>query len=205
MRSRCITNFVNGLHGCIAGCIKSDGIFCTGNIQIDGSRDTYCIDAIFRQLLGSTERTVSSDYYHTINSVFTADICCLFLSFRCTHFLTAGCEKDRTTSLYNICNAHGMHINNIFFQKSCVTTADSFYFQSTGQCRTHDSTDGCIHSRCIPTACHYSDCLNLFRHCKTSKICSFLPLDLPFILHSIHLFFNTLFHHFYIVCSQSVP
>ena len=79
-----ITYFINGLHGCINCRIKSDSVFCTCNIKVNGSRYTNCIYAKSCQLLCACKGTVSTDDYQTINSMFLADLRTFSLTIFCT-------------------------------------------------------------------------------------------------------------------------
>ena len=111
----CITYFVDCFHRRVAGGVKTDRIFCTRDVKIDCSRNTDRVDSVGRKFLRSAERTVSSNNYDTINAMFTADICCLFLAFRCYHLRATGSVKDGSSFLYNIRYTHCIHIYNIFF------------------------------------------------------------------------------------------
>ena len=113
--SRCITDLIDRFHSCIDSCIKSNRIICTCNVKIDRSRKSNRIYSEVRQLLCSGKRSVSSDYYKTVNSVFFTNCCCFLLSFFCTHCLAACCLKNCTTSLDDIRHIACRQINDLFF------------------------------------------------------------------------------------------
>src|SRR5699024_4592985 len=83
MRRRSITHLVNSFHRRVYRGVKSNRIFCTGNIQIDGSRNTYCIYTQVCQLLCPGKRSVSADNNKPVNSIFLTNRCSLLLSFFC--------------------------------------------------------------------------------------------------------------------------
>ena len=114
MRSRSITYFIDCFHCCIYSSIKSDGIFCTSDIQVDCSRKTDCIDTKVCKFLSTCERTVTTDYNQSVDSMFSADFCTTFLSFLCTEFCTTCCIKNCTTTLNCVGNVFGTHVNNFF-------------------------------------------------------------------------------------------
>ena len=121
MRSGSITNLVNSFHCCIYSCIKSDCIFCTGNIQVNGSRHTYGINSQICQFLSTCKGTVTADNNKSVNPVLSANLCCSFLTFFCTHFCTAGCIENGTALLNGIGNIHSRHINNFFVNETAVS------------------------------------------------------------------------------------
>ena len=98
VRCGSITNFINCLHCCIYSCIKSDCILCAGNIQIDRTWNTDCVNSKISQLLCAGKGTVSTDYYQSVDSMFLTDFCTTLLSFRCTEFCTSCCIKNCTAS-----------------------------------------------------------------------------------------------------------
>ena len=102
VRCGSITNFIDCLHCCIYCCIKSDCILCAGNVQVNCSRNTDCIDSKICQLLCTCKRTVSTDNYQSVDSMFLADFCTTLLSFRCTEFCTSCCIKNCTTAFDRI-------------------------------------------------------------------------------------------------------
>ena len=102
MRCRCITNLIDCFHCCINSCIKSDRVVCTCDIKVDCSWNTNCIYTKVCQFLSSCERTVSTDYYQSVDSVLLTDRSCLLLTFFCTHCLTTSCLENCTTTLNDI-------------------------------------------------------------------------------------------------------
>ena len=94
MRCGSITNLINSLHCCVYSCIKSDRILGTCNIQVDCSRNTDRIDSKVCELLCTCKRTVTTDNYQSVDSMFFADFSTTLLTFRCTEFCTSCCIKD---------------------------------------------------------------------------------------------------------------
>ena len=80
----CIAHAVDCIHGRIHCGVKADGVFCTCNIKVNGSRYTNCIYAKSCQLLCACKGTVSTDDYQTINSMFLADLRTFSLTIFCT-------------------------------------------------------------------------------------------------------------------------
>ena len=99
MGSRGVAYLVNRFHCRIHCRVKSNRIFCTGNVKIDGSRQANCIDSQVCQFLGTLKGTVSSDHYKPVNSIFLTDSRRLLLSFFCAHLVAARCLKDRAAAL----------------------------------------------------------------------------------------------------------
>ena len=81
MRGRGILNLVDCLHCCVDSSIETDGVLGTCNIQIDGSGKTDGIDAQSGQCLCTTVRTVTADDNDTVDTVLSADLSTLLLSF----------------------------------------------------------------------------------------------------------------------------
>ena len=88
MGRRCISYLINSLHRCINCCIESNRILCTGNIQIDRSRNTDGINTMLSQCLRTTIRAVSADDNQAINPMFMADIGPLLLTLLRTELVT---------------------------------------------------------------------------------------------------------------------
>ena len=153
MGSRSITYLVNGFHCCIYGCIKSDRVLCTCDIQIDRARQTNRIDPQCCQLLRSFEGTVTTDNDQSIYSMLLADVCCFFLYFWFNELQASGCLQDRTASLDDLRYTMRIHIYDLFLQKSGISTLNSLDLFTSGNRLSHDCTDGCIHSRCVSTTC----------------------------------------------------
>ena len=99
MRRRSITYFIDRFHRRIYSSIKSDRVICAGNIKIDRSRNADRIYAEVRKFLSSGKRTVSSDNYKSVDTVFFTDCSRFLLSFFRTHRFTTRCLKERTSAL----------------------------------------------------------------------------------------------------------
>ena len=176
MRSRSITYFVDCFHSSIHSGIKTDGIFCTCDVQVDGSRNTNCVDSQICQLLSTCKRTVTTDNYQTVNAVFSADICCFFLSFFCSHLCTTCCIQDRTTATDDIRYIFCRHIDDLFVQQSVIPFQDTFHVQSFAQSTTNNRTDRSIHSRSISSTCQYANGLEFFCHnVPSTNISNLIP------------------------------
>ena len=70
---------IDRFHRRIYSSIKSDRVICAGNIKIDRSRNADRIYAEVRKFLSSGKRTVSSDNYKSVDTVFlqiAAAFCC---------------------------------------------------------------------------------------------------------------------------------
>ena len=102
MGFRCISKFVNSFHSCIYSCIKSYSILCTGYIKVNGSRYSYRVYSLFRKSARSVERTVTTDNYYTVNTMLTADFCCLLLIFFLFKFKTSSSIKDCSSCLNDV-------------------------------------------------------------------------------------------------------
>ena len=114
MRRGSISYLIDRFHCCVDRCIKSDRIIRTCNIQIDRSRQTDRIDALFGKSLRTAVRTVTTDHDNTINSMLTADLRTLLLSFRSPELRTSGCSKYCSTPLDRIGYVLFLHIYNFF-------------------------------------------------------------------------------------------
>ena len=114
MGGRGVPDLIDCLHGRVDRCIKSDRIFCTGNIQVDSSRKSNSIDPMSCQCLCSSVRTITANDNQTVNSMLLADLCCLQLGFLCLELRTSCCSKDRSTTLNGIGNILLFHINDLF-------------------------------------------------------------------------------------------
>ena len=99
MRRRSITYFIDRFHRRIYSSIKSDRVICAGNIKIDRSRNADRIYAEVRKFLSSGKRTVSSDNYKSVDTVFFTDCSRFLLSFFRTHRFTTRRLKERTSAL----------------------------------------------------------------------------------------------------------
>mgnify|MGYP007049176103 CR=1 FL=1 len=82
MRGRSILNLVDCLHCCVDSSIETDCVLGTCNIQVDGSGKTDSINTKSGQCLCTTVRTVTADDNDTVDTVLSADLSTLLLSFR---------------------------------------------------------------------------------------------------------------------------
>ena len=94
----CITYFINGFHRCIHCCIKTNCILCTGDIKVNRSWNTNCINAKCCKFSCTLERTISTNDNNTINTMFTANLSAFLLSFLRTEFRTARCIQKCTAA-----------------------------------------------------------------------------------------------------------
>ena len=162
MRSRSITNLVDCFHSCIYCCIKSNCILCAGNIQVDSTRNTNCINTKISQFLRTCKRTVSTDYYQSVDSMFSADFSASLLTFHCTELRTSCCVKNCTASFDRIRYVSGSHINDFFVQKTIVSLINTFDIKSTAETSSYNCTNRSVHSRSITSACEHTDGFYLF-------------------------------------------
>ena len=153
MWCRSISYLVYSLHSCIDCCIESDSIICTCNIKVNSSRKSNRVNTCICKLLCASERTITTDNYHAINTMLLTYLCCLLLSFFCHELQTPGCIKNCTTSLYDIWYTLFIHINNLIIDKTIVTLLYSFYLKSFVDSCSYDSSYRRIHTRGIATAC----------------------------------------------------
>ena len=153
MRCRSISYLINCFHCGIDCSIKADGIICTSNILINSSRQTNCIDSQICQLTCSIKGTVTANYNDTINSVLSADLCTKLLTLLCTELCTSCCVKDSTTSLDNIRYAARIHINDLLFQQSGVTSHNTLYVQTLRNTGTNNGADCGVHAWSISSTC----------------------------------------------------
>ena len=174
MRSRSITNFVDCFHSCVNCCIESDCILCTSDIQVNCTRNTDSVDTKISQLLCTCKRTVSTDNYQSIDSMFLTDLSTSLLSFRCTELCTSCCVKNCTASFDCIRYVSGSHINDFFIQKTVVSFINTFDIKSAAETSSYNCTNCSVHSWSITTTCEYADGFYLF-------LChdSFLHLQIP--------------------------
>ena len=114
VRRGSISYLIDRFHCCVDRCIKSDRIIRTCNIQIDRSRQTDRIDALFGKSLRTAVRTVTTDHDNTVNSMLAADLSTLLLSFRSPELRTSGCSKYCSTPLDRIGYVLFLHIYNLF-------------------------------------------------------------------------------------------
>ena len=162
MRSRSISDLIDGFHGCIDSSIKTDGIICTGNIQVNGSGNTDSIDALIGQLLGTGKGTVTTDNYQAIDTILLAGLYCGSQTFRSTHLGTSCCIQDRTAALNDIGNITAGHVYHLIIDQAIIALQDPLYRNVLSQGSSYDRTDRRIHARCITTAGQDTDCLNFF-------------------------------------------
>ena len=161
MGRRGILNLVNCFHRSVYCSVKADGIFGTGNIKVDSSGKSYCVDTQSGQSLGSAVRTVSTDDNNTVNSMLATDVSTLFLIFRFLELEASCCSQNSTASLDNIGNITSLNLNNLFVQESGITSLDSLDLQSSRNRCTCHRTNRCVHSGSISSAGKYRNCLNL--------------------------------------------
>ena len=164
MRRRCISNLINSFHCSINRSIEADCIISTWNIKVYCTGKTDCIDSMLAQSLCSSVWSVSTDDNHTINSILSADLRSLSLTFLCSEFFTSGCTKDCTASLNYIRNTVGIHRNYFIIKQSHVSLLNADNLDAIRYSLTNNSSYSSIHSRCITTACKHTNLLNLFSH-----------------------------------------
>ena len=114
VRSGSITYLIDRLHRGVDCCVKTDSILGTCNIQVNGSRNTDGINTKRSQLACTSERTVSADDYHAVNTVLAADLSSQRLSFRSRKLRTSCGVKNRTTVIDDVGYASLIHINDFF-------------------------------------------------------------------------------------------
>src|SRR5699024_9593464 len=102
MRGRCITNFINRFHSCVYSSVKTNGVLCTCNVQVNGSRNTYCIYAQIRQFLRTCKRTISTDHHKAVDTMFFTDLSGSSLSLFCSHLCAAGSIQNCSALLDSI-------------------------------------------------------------------------------------------------------
>ncbi len=124
----CIPYLVDSFHCGIYRCVKSNSILCTCNVKINGSRKGNGINPQGRQFLGAFKRAVPADDNHAVNAVLFTDFRTFLLAFLCDKLHTAGCLQNRTSPLDGIGDASCLHINNLFLEKSRISSLNSFYF-----------------------------------------------------------------------------
>ena len=164
VRGRGILNLVDCLHCCVDSGIETDGVLGTCNIQIDSTGKTDGIDTKSGQGLRATIGTVTADNNDTVNTMLSADLSTLLLSFRFLELQTTCSSQNRTTTLDDIGHVLCLHIYDLFIQKTLIAFFDTLNFQSSCNGCTNNSTDSSVHSRCITAAGQYADRLNLFCH-----------------------------------------
>ena len=123
-----IAYLIDGFHRSIDRGVKSNGIIGTGDIKVNGSRQTYGIDSKPRQFGSAIKGTITADDNQSFDAMFSAYLCPQLLSLFCTEFLTPRGIKDGSASLYDIRNTAAVHIHDFFLQKSGIATFNAFYF-----------------------------------------------------------------------------
>ena len=114
MRGGGVLYLVDGLHCRVYRSVKADGILCTGNVQVNGARKSYGVDAQSGQGLRSSVGAVSSDDHNAVDPMLFADFSALLLPLRCFEFQTACRSQNCTASLDNVGNIARFHIYNLF-------------------------------------------------------------------------------------------
>ena len=114
MGGRSIPHLVNGFHSRIYRRVKANGILCTGNIQINGSRYAYGVNAKVRQCLCPLERTVSANDHNSVNPMVPADLGTSLLSLFCHKLFAAGRKENRTSPFNGVGYIIGCHIYYFF-------------------------------------------------------------------------------------------
>ena len=164
MRRRGILYLINRLHSSIYRCIETDGIFRTGDIQVDGTGKSDGIDTVSGKRLGTTIGTVTPDNHNAVNAMLPTDFSTLLLAFLGLELQTSCRTENGTASLNNIGNTARFHIYDFFIQKSLISLFYTLNLYPSCECSTNNRTDCSIHSGCIATAGQNTDCFDFFRH-----------------------------------------
>ena len=191
MGSRGITNLIDGFHRGVDCGVETDGIIGTGNIQVNGTRNSNGIDSESSQLLRSCEGTVTTDHHQTFDAMLTADLCRLLLSFRCTHLCTTRSIKHGTTTGNSIRHISCSKICDLAVDQAIVSFINTLYLQTFCNTAADNRPDGSIHARCIAAACKNSDCFNRVCHDFTLQKLLVFSIFIIFRLSTIK--FNSFF------------
>ena len=159
MGGRGILHLVNGPHGRVDCRVKTDGILCTRDIQVDGSRDSHGVDPQPGKRLRPPVGAVSADHHNTVNAVLSADVSAPLLVLRLLELQTSGRTQHRASALNNIGHITGLHIYDLFIQQSVISLFDAFYLQIPGNGGTNHGPDGRIHPGCVSAAGQHCNCL----------------------------------------------
>ena len=133
--------------------IKSNSIICTCNIKINCSRKSDSINSLCCKLLCTSERTISTDYNYTVNSMLSAYFSTSLLTFFSHEFHASCCIEDCSTTLDNISNASLVHINYLIIKKSVIALLNTLDLKSLIQSSSYNCTDSSIHAWSISTTC----------------------------------------------------
>ena len=165
----CVTQFVQGIHTCVYRCIKTNCIFCTAHIQVDGCRDTNTVYTTFCQLSQTTVRTVTTDHNQGIQTQDLVNRRCFIQTFFCHHFRTSCCVQDGTAQVHYVGNIFAVHFLDLAADQACITFTDTNNIDVMVFRCSYNCTDGSIHTGSIATTgqnTDFSDFL-LFHICHT--------------------------------------
>ena len=178
MGGRCVSYLVNGLHRRIDRRIETDGILCTGNVQINRSRQTDGIDAVSRKSLRAPVGAIPSDHHQTVNSVLMTDFRTPLLSFFRPELMTSRRSQNSAAALNRIRYRPLLHIYDLFIQETLISFLNPLHFDPVSDALSDHRTDRRIHTRRVSPTGQHTDRLNLLRHTDshTFPLCHVLCL-----------------------------
>ena len=163
-----VLHLVNGLHGGVDRSVKTNGVLCAGNVQVDCAGNAYGIDSQSGQSPGSPVGAVAANHDNTVYPMFLTDFRALLLILRLLELQAPGRAQNRTSPLDDVGHVPGLHVDNILIQQTVVTLLNSLDLQPSIDSGTDHCADGSVHARRIPSACQNSNSLQFVGHCQTS-------------------------------------
>ena len=204
-----IPYLIDCLHGRIDSCVKTDGIFRTGNIQIDGTRHTDRIYAVLGQLLRTGKGTVSAYDHQTVYSKLFAGGGSLFHTFFRVHLHASRGIQDRASLSDDIRHISGSHVEDFLIDKAFIPFQYAFGLQPFPERSAHRGPDSRVHTRCIASAGQDTNRLHLVlrSHMYVSFFITVIAIPiimLIIILKHFPVLFNALFHDTHIVRADQI-
>ena len=162
MALRSITDTVHTLYDGVHGCIVTDGIVSAIEVVVDGTRQTDAADVkLACEVHRTGERTVTTDYYQSIDFLFL-DILESLLSALCCHEFLRTCSlQHRTAGTDDTAHVLCGESLDLVVDQSIVTTIDTLHGESVVDSRTGHRTDRCVHTRSIASRSQNTYSLNL--------------------------------------------
>ena len=158
----CITDTVHALYDGVHGCIISDGIVCAIEVVVDGTRQTDAADIkLSCEVHRTSERTVTTNYYQSIDFLFLDILESLLSALLCHEFLRTGCLQHGTTGTDDTAHVLSGKGLDLVVNQAVVATIDTLHVETVVDSRTGYRTDSCVHTWSITSGCQNTYSLNL--------------------------------------------
>ena len=163
MRCCGIPDFIYSIKNCIQSCVITYCSICSIKVVINSSRKSDTRNIIFFcQQSGTSERTITTYYYKSINTLTHHSFMSHLTSLRSFELHTSRSLQDCTSQLYDI--AYILSFKFLYFSsyKSFIASINSLNFQPVVYCCTSHGTNSRIHTRSISSR---SEDTNTFNTC----------------------------------------